>query len=324
VFDRKSNMAQRTKQILAIVLAIVFCLLFAAIAFCLPFAKVAIEVNNSFAHVPPNWDLQDIKEYMAEQDHVTFPPDATGISYKVGPQYGFYLKLDFKAPSQSASIFLQNICDGILYQGYDPFHANSTGQPSPEAYLIRIWPYYYSYSPNTPDTFFGNQCDWVTQVLVDKTDPNLYAIRYEKQMSCYPSQATLCISPYSEYARPINDFDAAIIGIEVSHSGKDVWLVARELCIQTRSMYPDNNLIQAEIQIKVDGKPMPDAYVSKDMSLFPEQDEQGKRIADKRGKTPYCLKNTWSNGLHTMDISVTTKHESSISYRWQFQVGAVF
>lgn len=83
------------------------------------------------------------------------PKDAVDIEYSSQRGYGFFIRLSFKAPPESALQFANSLCSGVLYQGYDPFNAvNSSLKHG--AHLIRATDFvYYSYSPDATKHLLG-------------------------------------------------------------------------------------------------------------------------------------------------------------------------
>src|SRR4051812_33482482 len=58
--------------------------------------------------------------------HSPIPADATNILYSSETRYGYFIKLSFNAPPDSALTFAKQICGETLYQGYDPFTATDS------------------------------------------------------------------------------------------------------------------------------------------------------------------------------------------------------
>src|SRR5512145_1488263 len=74
------------------------------------------------------------------------PEEATDIEVDAKSGRGGYVKLSFKAPSETAYRFTNAICNGVLHPGYNPFDAHNTYQLLPHAYLIKARGFtYYSY-----------------------------------------------------------------------------------------------------------------------------------------------------------------------------------
>lgn len=119
------------------------------------------ELNILYAQ----WNFEEIVEYI----DTSYPEDATDIEYdscrfrRSGSQLNcaFFINVSFKAPPSQAIAFAENICEGILYQDYDPFNSSLPAEDtSEEVFLVTnlFNPYYYQ--SDAPDTILGNQCDF--------------------------------------------------------------------------------------------------------------------------------------------------------------------
>jgi hypothetical protein len=136
------------------------------------------------ALAPPTFTL----DYIEQTINDPLPTDAQHIQYdgKVGRNRT--IRLTFSASPASASTFISRLCNGVLHPGYDPFNAvDSTVSTS--GFVIDMGDnYYYSSSPNTPLTRFGNRC-WdneigIIQVLLDKSDASQYYVTVDLPGIC--------------------------------------------------------------------------------------------------------------------------------------------
>ncbi|HLY25836.1 MAG TPA: hypothetical protein VKQ72_05815, partial [Aggregatilineales bacterium] len=130
---------------------------------------------------PYPWTLEQTEQYMTGP----LPEDAIDIEYRSMNGYENPLPMDtfewlrFKASPEGALSFANRICDGILHQGYDPYHAQDDGN-SEHGFLMQYDydHYYYSYSVAAPQTYFGNRCyhfsSGIQQIFVDAADPQRY------------------------------------------------------------------------------------------------------------------------------------------------------
>jgi hypothetical protein len=267
------------------------------------------------------WDLSDIVDYL----EIGFPEKASNIAYEVGPNHNFYIHLKFQALPDTALAFAESLCDGILHSNYDPFHAIDSLSAIPEAYLIRVWPWYYSYSTNAAD-MAGNRCyaprGHDQQVVVDKSHPDLYSVQYELSPGCgYDARRMPCYSPYAGVDRArISRFPYDIMGFTSSDSDTPTYtVVAQELCF-LRSMFfspQDGDAFNGStVEVNVDSVEMPNGYIS----------ENGAFLVGNRDEQPatqdstYCLPNEWSSGSHLLTINVKTLEGSERHFEWRFNV----
>lgn len=147
--------------------------------------------------------LDEIVKYLG----VDFPADATDVQYDaVIASHEYFINLSFKASPDGVDRFMRHICGGVLRQGYNPFKALYDGNKPP--YMrIDISPgiHVYSYSPETPDTSWGNICMGVHDqiylqiylIWVDKAEPNLYYVKFESPDSCGSAHPPIPCSPYT-------------------------------------------------------------------------------------------------------------------------------
>jgi hypothetical protein len=147
----------------------------------------------------PEWSAADMANYL----NVPFPDDAVAVQYSSFRGQGSF-KLSFKAPPASAEAFAQPLCFGALHRGYDPFIASNANEPNaPEAIIIQAdnEHYYYSASPSSPKTLFGNRClgdnGRVSAISIDKADSSLYLVSLSSSNACNdPALPAPCIGKY--------------------------------------------------------------------------------------------------------------------------------
>ena len=268
-----------------------------------------------------SWDdLQQLHD-------ISYPQNATDLVYSIGQYRNFWVRLAFKAPPENALAFANRFCDGIFHQGYDPFNAIDTFQPSSGAYLIKVWPGYYSYSPNVPKTYFGNRCSdrlgFDIQIVIDKTIPNLYAVKFDLPRSCGDSARKIpCYSHYSMHPAPIRNFNMLnVTGIEKSTD--DEWIFSgNEMCLETHNLFQDSykQYVGSIVDISIDGHAMPRGYITQSQTLVPYTDINNDGTSKHGGTFNYCLNPDWSSGLHIMNVQVTTKAGTKHQYSWKFRV----
>lgn len=116
---------------------------------------------------------------------IDVPDDATEINLFSHTWQSFNLRVDFKAPPESVAAFNENVCDGVLLQGYNPFDAIDYATPflsDPHIIDTGVGLVYSYPGVNTTDFHYGNKC-WKNgqkiEILIDKTNPDLYKIVVE-------------------------------------------------------------------------------------------------------------------------------------------------
>jgi len=129
-------------------------------------------------------------EFVQEQYIGQLPSDAVDIEYAMNEQRYNYALLSFTASPISADEFVSRFCFNFLYQGFDPFNAIDDLEGN-TGFLIRTNPsyYYYSKSPNTPPTIFGNRCfhnqqGGLLQIRIDRSNPDYYHVKLEISAYC--------------------------------------------------------------------------------------------------------------------------------------------
>ncbi len=268
-----------------------------------------------------DWNIERIQEHLG----VNIPSDAQDIEIEGKLGYGTYLNLTFSAPSGQTTRFANQFCGGILHQSYDPFNAIDVGFDYSYTHEIEMNRFQYSsYSPNTPDTWFGNRC-WsqetgIHQILVDKTDPTLYRIRFQLTTACNllsPPLPCWFVDPHA--IRPLANFPLMVFGMN-EESGRFV-LTSPEICIDTYINLDDRwyYLIGSEIRFSIDDHLKPTAYFDERMRIVPTSNDDGDDSPPKSMFT-YCLMETWVRGLHTMTINVISDSGEEYEYSWEFWV----
>ena len=132
--------------------------------------------------LPVNWTFEEIVEYL----DAPYPDGATNIEYDSNRfDRAFFINVRFDAPPESGLRFAESICDGVLYNGYDPFNAIIGSERLENSNMVLLFGARYAYSENTPDTYLGNECsfevgyDRPQYILVDTSNPNKYTVRFE-------------------------------------------------------------------------------------------------------------------------------------------------
>lgn len=219
-----------------------------------------------------DWNFEEIVDYIGAD----YPEGAVDIEYESSHfDRGFFIEVRFKAPPDDAMKFAESICDGVLYQGYDPFDTIDGRQPSPNAHLIFGSSLYYSVSPNASPRILGYRCRFHYSsarweyIRVDTSNPNRYQIRYELQhesvMGRYSKDLSLSLI---EYVNPTTRIPFMIVGL-MSDNGEYI-LVGEAICFETRkdfetpltyTEYP-REFIGKNVVISVDDNVVVDTTIS--------------------------------------------------------------
>jgi hypothetical protein len=108
--------------------------------------------------------------------------------------------LAFTAPPTSVNQFIANICQGILYEGYNPFNASNSYTSRSNAVVMKAKGYaYFSASINTVKSVFGNRCSfwvWTGQIKINKSNPQRYAVQFGTLL-CTCDVDVMCAAPYA-------------------------------------------------------------------------------------------------------------------------------
>lgn len=266
----------------------------------------------------PEWNLQEIEDYLG----VTVPREAIEISYNSERRAGFWIKLRFQAPPEHISQFTDGICNGILYQGYDPFNAIDTAKPLPDVHLIKSSEFtYYSYSPDLPRTYSGNRCH-NGLILVDKTNSDFYAVRFEISANCNTPIQLPCLPLGRNVINPMPGLPLMVTGMAETEAG--YLLITEEFCVEARGDYLIFNstdydgLIGARVEIFLDNKLVASPFISNGYRLASKPDEKDSNFHPLFN---YCFIETWKSGEnHAMTITVTKPSGEIISPSWEFKV----
>ena len=267
------------------------------------------------------WTLDEINGLFK----VPVPQDATDLQYSGYTGLGAHLDLTFNAPPVAAEKFAQAICDGGLYAGYDPFHARNIAEPFTYTHPIEAGLFaYYSYSPDTPESVLGNRCGSQSQIRVDEADPSVYAVKAQVFFSCN----AVCSPIRAKAIRPTDNFPFEILGLE--QVGTVYLQTTSELCtgvrsnLTTFSEFNQKNLTGAQLEIRIDQRPVAAAVMDNDWGLTRRTDAQGNsvsvNISDNRRY--YCFGVRQENGSHLIDLHLKISTGREISYVWKFSTGA--
>lgn len=132
---------------------------------------IVLAVSVFFIPEKHTYTLDEIGQVI----HSPIPSDATDIQYSSEMHRGYFVKLSFSAPAASTDQFAASLCQGILYEGYDPFSASNSYAARPRDVVLKATGYaYFSSSIGIAESVYGNRCSienqWV-QIKIDKTNP---------------------------------------------------------------------------------------------------------------------------------------------------------
>ena len=265
------------------------------------------------------------------------PSDAREVTLQeIPPSYTEYRYLQFSTSPRSATEFVNNICMGGVYQGYDPYNAVDTSSPQPNSILVHLWDsMYYSHSPNTPDTIYGTRCErslGLTQVLVDATDPDFRIVTVESS-----ARGKQFIDGWYTYPHPdwpirgyavlqVTEFPLEIFGIESTND--EYMVIYNTICLETQLWQQGFSLgwvdarlapfVDANVEIAIDRNPLPPAQVSARGTLVPLS-EDGAPILSY-GLWNYCVSPELESGTHTLTVKATTSEGEEYEYSLDFRV----
>lgn len=286
-------------------LGILPCLMMLAVRQTVVTRKFEVEVLGL------DWNFEEIVEYVGAD----YPEGAVEIEHESSHfDRGFFIEVRFEAPPDDAMKFAESICDGVLYQGYDPFDTIDSGQPSPNAHLIFSSGLYYSISPSASPHMLGYRCRFhyssarLEYIRVDTSNPNLYQIRYELQHASVMGRYSKELSLWPiEYINPTSRIPFMIVGL-MSNNGEYI-LAAEALCFETRknfdyglpySIYP-RDLIGKTIVISMDDEVVANTTISKRWTLS----HPNQQYTDFDSLFNYCIfQKNWQPGTHTITLHV--------------------
>ncbi|HEX2906065.1 MAG TPA: hypothetical protein VHO69_04350 [Phototrophicaceae bacterium] len=240
------------------------------------------------------------------------------------------LKFRFRSSPQTADTFVQAFCDGRLYPGYNPLVAIDSARPAPDALLIRTaGSIHYSRSLGVPDTVWGNRCilrgNWsVYEIVIDRSQTDTYTVSFD-----LPYDANVNpweYYPRAEYVAPLGTaYRLYVTGLYEDAPGlysltyPTICLITNELPLVWdywefhREERPDDS--GAVVQIQLDGRPQPSAYITRGSGLAPI----GLAL-DKSTISNYCLTADWTVGTHQVRMVITPPTGTERVFEWDFVV----
>lgn len=289
---------------------------------------LVITLQNNLSRKPvPNfalsgnsWDLTSIEHAIG----VSLPKDAQNVHYDGHQGRNGFLDLSFEASHNNVNDFTDKLCDGIFYEGYDPFNALDLGEPFTFAHLINVGQFpYYSYSLNFPRTTSGNRCQFSTgsvyQIRIDSADANTHKVRIHVFFSC---EICLNISPSS--VTPMTEFPVQLLGLQTETEGYSLPL--GELCfgLKLSTLYLRDKwkeLDKATLKVGLDNGLVFSAIINNG-ELLSRQDAMGNSIETHQSgnQENYCFPTNLEAGSHTLFVDMTTLAGEKRQYSWDFQL----
>lgn len=276
--------------------------------------KIDLYVNGE------SWSIETIGSELG----MSLPKDATDVLFEGHRGRGGFLELSFTSPRQSMTAFVDPICNGRLYESYDPFDAIDFGEPFTFAHRIEVGQYaYYSYSLNTPDTISGNRCQAPSgksyQIRLDTSDTISYQLRLHVFFSC-----EICHVFYPKIVIPIPDFPVYLMGLRSEPGGYS--LPFEELCVglQLSTDYLRKgweDLEGGNLTVYVNRALVLSAHIYSG-ALTSRHDKNGNMIeADQSGDSEsYCFVPGLQIGIHELTFQIQTVTSRSHRYDWLFHL----
>lgn len=227
-----------------------------------------------------------------------------------------------------------SLCQGIVYEGYDPFSASNSYAARPRDVVLKATGYaYFSSSIGITKSVYGNRCSienrWV-QIKIDKTNPQHYGVRFET-LSYTCDIDVMCSAPYgfdNTAYRPLpknSPFPLTIYGFE--NTENEHVLNGQKICVET---VPDSfsswdeppfdlkSLKGSSFELFVDDTSKGQAIIS-DQGRLKVDYSTGKFIGIPE-PPEYCFQVNEPAGTHQMSINVQTIAGKQYHYAWGFHV----
>ncbi|MBX3084060.1 MAG: hypothetical protein KF716_20670 [Anaerolineae bacterium] len=277
------------------------------------------------AFTPEHWTLDKINDSLS----IPVPTDAANLSFDGHLGRGGYLMLEFQASPESIAAFVSQLCDGVLYDGYDPFKAIDVAEPYTFAHPMHLDIYsYYSYSIGLPNAIKGNRClqsrpGYQVQVRVDTSEAQVYAIKLHLSFSCDVGCPYLPLN----VTKPVGEFPLTVLGLR---GAKNPYKLAeREVCINIDNSNHNAEkwgyLKDARIEIKVDGQILARAVLNGNSQLLSRTNTNGAVTAEASGGLWYYCVDVVSNRLInsnriTLSIVIDPTTQTATTYTWQIEI----
>lgn len=302
---------------------------FLTIFVCVSLALLPIIAPIFFDRDQFTYSLDEIGQLI----HSPIPTDATDVEIDPTTVNGYTIRFSFSAPPSSANQFASNLCQGKLYEGYDPFVASNYYAGYVGDAVIKSSGYtYFSTSTGVSKSIYGNRCSMdirTGQVRIDKTNPQKYLVRFE--ILSYTCDVDLmCKAPYgfdNDTYRPLPKnapFPLTIFGTENTksvHVPKDNILCAETIpdSFSSWNKVPFNfdEFNGASFELFVDDINKGPAVISKGRLKV---DYSTGKFVGLHEPPEYCFAVDAAAGEHQMSINVKTVAGKTYHYAWGFQV----
>ncbi|MBI1279125.1 MAG: hypothetical protein GC179_13435 [Anaerolineaceae bacterium] len=262
------------------------------------------------------------------------PADATDVQYSSEARYGYFIKLSFQAPPDSAVTFAKHICDETLYQGYDPFNASDSFASYPNSIAIKWASHAYFSRSNTSQAIYGNRCQLKSrpfnpiQVKVDQTNRDFYLVQFELlQDACVVSVTCSGYSLEGAAIHPLPRNSPVPLIVYGFGGNSQPVLRGRQLCLETEpGLFSDWDKPPFNL----------DEMKGASFELFVDDVSKGRAVISERGRLSvdystgqfigshespeYCFQVDTADGVHQMSVDVKTRSGQAYHYAWPFSV----
>lgn len=221
------------------------------------------------------WDQQEIEDYLG----VAIPDSAKRITFDGFLHNGLHLWLRFEAPINDAEVFAYAVCNTELHEHYNPFESTIDIRDIPRSELDRIQIIrafsasynipYYSYSPEATEVDLGSICNTsyrgLRLVHINRSDPALAVVTIEDppaiDCTIYPCHGGMRLELFEfSTGQPIHLMGLKTIDGQYVLIGSQICLDFDDPLIPLAAGRP--NLIDAVIEVHLDGEQMPLAHIS--------------------------------------------------------------
>lgn len=268
-----------------------------------------------------------------------YPSNATDIKLESNnANRSFYIKLRFKAPPDEAMAFARSMCNGVLYEEYNPFQSSIRTDKQQKPFLILEYYYaYYSYTTDANQHYLGNRCPFYKRergvsgkplfIAVDTSQDDLFEVRFEVGVYMNLLKQTPDVLHYNktlaDYITPLSsDYPFMVVGLGQKQSG-EYYLITDQICFELRSKYygidaPSEQylaLAGSDVTIYLENTPIIEATISPSGTLHGQDYEP---YGDRRDETYFhqCYyQASWDNGTYDVLVDIAGNE-----FAWSFVV----
>lgn len=259
----------------------------------------------------PNEDIDKLEREIG----TNILSEVVNLQYDYNLGVGYFIDLSFSATPDQTDEFVERICNGKLYQGYDPFNAINTYNTVSDTILVEADSFmYHSHSPSASDSIWGNRCYGTGPVLiaVDKSNAELYEVVLKVLGTCRENSGVPCYfietSAYTEpnYINPASNFPFMIVGI--IEENDSFYAVSEKICFVPGMEYyytpPDLSYIyRSNVDIFINDKKIISGRVTLDSEIIQNEGAILERFSA-------CFSEKWENVVHTMHIIISDNQEN--------------